>query len=417
MTAGGDDERRDGRSVAGADGSPAAPACGPGSSGSPITRRSNRLRRSRVRTVPLDDLADQPSATAGLKRRHSTRPNAISSRPPRLAQRRTSRRARADVRGRVLAEGDRRHRRLPGCDGEDRAFYAKGRLRDALAKRSCRDEARRRRTTPILSERHARGAGAGARRGRTGDLRGVQRRTRRPSGSGRKPACARGSDAPAAAGAARAHVRPAGATLATRLRTAWWSAPARYATAVVLVASVRRAPSPPGICTKRTLPATAGPKRDSVVYVTRSSAPHADALALAVPAAKNAPRTIGAASSVPNRIDCANGDAVADRARCRSVTYSRHDLTSALGGVVTSLADEVPSRPRRARGALTIEVDAARWTMRSIGWPSSAPCSAVRSMPQISTGRSSSGCALAQSAARGTALRQLMDKRAASTRS
>jgi len=152
-------------------------------------------------------------------------------------------------------------------------------------------------------------------------------------------------------------------TLATRLRTAWWSAPARYATAVVLVASV----SAGAVAAWHLHEAdVARDGRDqnasSVVYVTRSSAPHADALALAVPAAKNAPRTIGAASSVAQSHRLARTatlslivhDAEASRTRAT-------DLTSALGGVVTSLADEGPVSAGDVHAVhLTIEVDAAR---------------------------------------------------------
>jgi hypothetical protein len=152
-------------------------------------------------------------------------------------------------------------------------------------------------------------------------------------------------------------------TLATRLRSAWWSAPARYATAVVLVASVSA-----GAVAAWHLRESAG--RDdrfgapsSVVYVSRSSAPHADAMEMAAPPVKSGPRTVGAAtSSVAQSHRLARTatlslivhDAEASRTRAT-------DLTGALGGVVTALSDEGPASAGDVHVVhLTIEVGATR---------------------------------------------------------
>jgi anti-sigma factor ChrR (cupin superfamily) len=151
-------------------------------------------------------------------------------------------------------------------------------------------------------------------------------------------------------------------TLATRLRTAWWSAPARYATAVVLVASVSA-----GAVAAWHLRESAGHDDrfgapSSLVYVTRSSAPHAEAAVPAV-AAKSGPRTIGAVNASVAQthrlartatLELVVRDAEASRTRAA-------DATTALGGVVTALIDEGPPAAGDVHQVhATIEVPAAR---------------------------------------------------------
>lgn len=153
-------------------------------------------------------------------------------------------------------------------------------------------------------------------------------------------------------------------TLATRLRTAWWSAPARYATAAVLVASV----SAGAVAAWQFREAADRDARfgqsNAVAYVTRSSAPHAaaDELARNMPAGKSAPRTVGAAASIAQSHRLARTATLSLIVRDAEASRTRAaDVTAALGGVVTALTDEGSVSPGDVHEVhLTIEVAAAR---------------------------------------------------------
>ena len=93
------------------------------------------LRRSRVRTVPLDDLADQPSATAGPEAAalHAAERDQLEAA---LASLSAEHRAVLELTY-VGGFSQKEIADIVGCPVatvKTRAFYAKGRLRDALGK-------------------------------------------------------------------------------------------------------------------------------------------------------------------------------------------------------------------------------------------------------------------------------------------